>query len=277
MKINRIAAFTHNNTGGNPAGVVVCETLPEDQIMRQTAKEVGYSETAFLQRQNGDWRIRYFSPMMEVPFCGHATIASGSVLGEQFGEGDYRLILNNGAVRIAVKVLQDGGYSTTLISPATSSSQAPDAFVADLLTHFNFTRAEADSHYPINFASAGARHLLIFLKSRETLAAMEYAFEEVRHLMLKEELATISLIWQESDERFHTRNPFASGGIYEDPATGAAAAALAGYLRDIDWQGKRKFEIIQGEDMGCPSRIEVLFTDKPGSGVSISGLTRAIE
>jgi len=94
--------------------------------------------------------------------------------------------------------------------------------------------------------------------------------------MLAKDLITISLLWQESDEVFHSRNAFAAGGVYEDPATGAAAAALAGYLRDIGWQGKSTFTILQGEDMGMPSRLTVKFGPKLGESVSVSGETRHI-
>jgi len=106
---------------------------------------------------------------------------------------------------------------------------------------------------------------------------MEYQFEPTKSLMLEEDLATISLLWPESDQRFHSRNPFAAGGVYEDPATGAAAAALAGYLRDIVWQqGTGRFEIRQGEDMGCPSRLYVEYTSEPGASVKVAGETRFI-
>lgn len=88
---------------------------------------------------------------------------------------------------------------------------------------------------------------------------------------------TISLLWQGSDGVFHSRNAFASGGVYEDPATGAAAAALAGYLRDIDWKGPRTFTILQGEDMGMPSRLTVSFTPASGESVAVSGEVRHIQ
>jgi PhzF family phenazine biosynthesis protein len=90
-------------------------------------------------------------------------------------------------------------------------------------------------------------------------------------------LVTISLLWNESNSVFHARNAFASGGVYEDPATGAAAAALAGYLRDINWQGEKSFTILQGEDMGVPSRLTVAFTPKAGESISVSGEVRPIE
>jgi PhzF family phenazine biosynthesis protein len=106
---------------------------------------------------------------------------------------------------------------------------------------------------------------------------MKYDFDTVKELMMDQGLITISLLWQESDEVFHSRNAFASGGVYEDPATGAAAAALAGYLRDIGWKGKQTFTILQGEDMGCPSRLVVKFSPDMGSSVSVSGETRFID
>jgi PhzF family phenazine biosynthesis protein len=82
------------------------------------------------------------------------------------------------------------------------------------------------------------------------------------------------LIHAESPRRFHARNPFPIGGIYEDPATGAAAAAFAGYLRDLSWPHGGAIEIIQGEDMGMPSRLWVEITPEPGASVRVSGKAR---
>lgn len=79
MNILKLAAFSHNGSGGNPAGVAFCDEMPSDEEMLKVAREVGYSETAFLVKhaQADGWRVRYFAPAMEVPFCGHATIAGG--------------------------------------------------------------------------------------------------------------------------------------------------------------------------------------------------------
>ena len=74
----------------------------------------------------------------------------------------------------------------------------------------------------------------------------------------------------------HPRHALASGGVYEDPSTGAAAAALAGYLRDINWRGKKSFTILQGEDMGVPSRLLVRYGSMAGESVSVSGEVRHI-
>ena len=102
------------------------------------------------------------------------------------------------------------------------------------------------------------------------------AFDSIKNIMNKESLTTVSLLWPESLNLFHSRNPFPTGGIYEDAATGAAAAALAGYLRDIQYKCNNSFEIIQGEDMGCTSRLLVEYTDEIGSSIKVSGETRYI-
>ena len=275
MNVLKLAAFSRNGQGGNPAGVVFNDMMPSEEEMLKVAKEVGYSETAFLVKQDEGWRVRYFAPEIEVPFCGHATIALGAALGERFGEGEYKLVLNDG--RITVRAEKSvNGFSSTLYSPGTSSEDVPGEFVDAVLAGFHLTREELDPAFPVRFASAGAKHLILFVKERSTLAGMKYDFERVRTLMMKQGLITISLLWQESDEVIHSRNAFASGGVYEDPATGAAAAALAGYLRDIGWNGKSEFTILQGEDMGVPSRLRVKYGSTIGESVSVGGETRHI-
>jgi len=238
MNVLKLAAFSQNGQGGNPAGVAFCDdAMPSDDEMLRIAKEVGYSETAFLVKQGDGWRVRYFAPELEIPFCGHATIALGAVLGEKFGSGEYKLTLNDSV--ISVRAEKSGnGFSSTLYSPETLSEDAPREFVDEVLSGFHLTRDQLDQAFPVRFASGGAKHLILVAKDRKTLADMKYDFEKVRALMMEQSLITISLLWRESDELFHSRNAFASGGVYEDPATGAAAAALAGYLRDIRWQGK---------------------------------------
>ena len=275
MDVLKLAAFSQNGQGGNPAGVAFCDAMPGAEEMLKIAKEVGYSETAFLVKQGDGWRVRYFAPAREIAFCGHATIALGAVLGERFGEGTYKLSLNDGEVSVRTEK-SGNGFSSTLYSPETFSEDAPKEYVDEVLAAFNMTRDDLNSTFPIKFAFGGVKHLLLFVKDRKTLADMKYEFDRVRTLMLDKDLTTISLLWWESDDLFHSRNAFASGGVYEDPATGAAAAALAGYLRNIHWQGKKSFTILQGEDMGMPSRLSVQYSSKIGESVAVSGEARYI-
>ena len=87
-------------------------------------------------------------------------------------------------------------------------------------------------------------------------------------------LATISLVHAEKPFLFHARSPFAVGGVYEDPATGAADAALAGYLRELGWPHQGAIEIRQGDDMGIPCRLHAEIPINAGSGVRVSGTVR---
>jgi len=276
MDVLRIAAFSYNNKGGNPAGVAFCDEMPTEKEMLETAKQIGYSETAFLKQVKDGWRVRYFAPETEVEFCGHATIASGAALGERFGEGTYRLFLNQGETSVSAAKTEGGVFMATLQSPETWSASAPQVYVDKMLQEFNLSMKDLDENYPVRFAFAGIKHLILFLKDRKKLAEMSYPFDPVKTLMQQEDLTTISLLWRESDRLFHARNPFPPGGVYEDPATGAAAAALAGYLRDIEWRGDDRFEIMQGEDMGNPSRLSVQFTRKKGESIKVGGETRYI-
>ena len=278
MEPLKLAAFSQNGQGGNPAGVAFCDVMPSEEEMLKIAKEVGYSETAFLVKhpQGDGWRVRYFAPELEVPFCGHATIALGAALGERFGEGTYQLQLNDTVISVRAEKSASGAYAATLQSPETWSKDAPQEYVDQVLAGFHLTREQLDPAFPIRFAFGGAKHLIFVVKDRQTLAEMQYDFDKVRALMMEKNLITISLLWNESYELFHSRNAFAAGGVYEDPATGAAAAALAGYLRDIGWQGKNEFTILQGEDMGVASRLLVRFSSKVGESVAVSGQVRQI-
>ncbi|MEA2887763.1 MAG: hypothetical protein QOD11_2123, partial [Bradyrhizobium sp.] len=100
MDVQRIAAFSHGANGGNPAGVVLCEALPAAEQMLTIAAEVGYSETVFAAPSEDGWRVRYFAPEIEVPFCGHATIALGAALALAHGDGTFTLQLNDTRITV---------------------------------------------------------------------------------------------------------------------------------------------------------------------------------
>src|SRR6267154_1495918 len=106
MNVLKFSAFSDGNLGGNPAGVVLCDALPSDAEMQRIAAEVGFSETAFAMCTGTAWRVRYFSPEAEVPFCGHATIALGAALALARGDGVFALVLND--VNISVAGQRDG-------------------------------------------------------------------------------------------------------------------------------------------------------------------------
>lgn len=272
----RIASFSSNGMGGNPAGVVITDQLPSASDMQKVAAALGFSETAFAAPEGAAWRVRYYAPVGEVAFCGHATIALGAALGAQEGAGQFDLNLRDTQITVAAEK-QGDTWHAALQSPQTWSEPLSDDMTAQLVGLFSLTPGDLDQSLPPTLAFAGVRHAILTLKSRETLAQMAYPFAAMRDLMAEHDLVTVSLLYIDGPRHFDARNAFASGGVVEDPATGAAAAALGGALVDLDWDGLRKggrFEILQGADMGQPSAITVDVTGWLGASVRVSGAVR---
>jgi PhzF family phenazine biosynthesis protein len=279
----RLAAFTTDPSGGNPAGVWIGDTFPADDAMLGIAADVGYSETAFLvpERESGTgrFRVRYFSPLAEVQFCGHATIASGVALADRGlapppdGTTGGRLVLetNGGPVAVAVETGDDGLTRASLTSVAAWLRQ-PESWLLDgALELLGWRAGELDPALPPAVGFAGVKHLILAAAERERLERLDYPFEPVKALMVRADLTTIQLVWRERADRFRARDPFPVGGVVEDPATGAAAAALGAYLRERgEIVPPATFEILQGVEMGRPSLITV--TVVPGEeGVRVTG------
>lgn len=273
MNILRIAAFSEGDSGGNPAGVSITDALPAPDEMQRLAAEIGFSETAFAAPLGAGWRVRYFAPSIEVPFCGHATIALGAALAMKFGDGVFPLTLND--TEITVEATHSNGIVTAALqSPPTRSRPAPPELAAEVMAHFGYCDDDLDPSIPPALIHGGADHLVLALRSRKSLANMKYDFDATRAVMLREGWATILLVHAQTPQLFDTRNPFAAGGVYEDPATGAATAAFAGYLRDLGWPHGGAIDIVQGEDMGMRSRLHADIRDEPGSSIRVSGTAR---
>lgn len=256
--LHRLAAFSESPQGGNPAGVWVGEVLPEPGIMQRIAAEVGFSETAFVAPASGrELTVRYYSPEAEVTFCGHATIAAGVVVAEAGGDGTYRFATPVGEVPVSVRT-RGGVREASLTSVEPMHVPAADGLVRGALAALDWQQRDLDPSIPPARAYAGAWHLVLAVAQPSRLAVLEYDFHVLKSLMLHEGLTTLQLVWRECSDTFHSRNPFPVGGVVEDPATGAAAAALGGYLRDAGLVSVPTTILIrQGEAMGRPSRLTV--------------------
>jgi PhzF family phenazine biosynthesis protein len=270
----RLAAFTTDPAGGNPAGVWIGDELPPADEMQHIAAEVGYSESAFLapdgSGEPGRLRVRYFSPAKEIDFCGHATIASGVALAERGWPTSLVLGTNDGVVDLDVERANDGRFQATLTSVEPYVRDLPEALLSSVLDLLGWRPEELDPALPPALAFAGVRHPIIAVRELSTLGRVAYDFEPMRALMLEHDLTTLQLIWRAGPLRFRARDPFAAGGVVEDPATGAAAAALGAYLRERgEISAPATFEIAQGVEMGRPSLLTVaIVPDDPRIRVS---------
>ncbi len=276
-EILRYAAFAIRPEGGNPAGVVLDATGLTEERMLAVAAEVGYSETAFLTPGDArdTYRVRYFSPLTEVPFCGHATVASAVALADRIGPGRFVFSTAAGAVPVEVERGADG-LRATLTSVEPKVEEVPAADVEEALALLGWAAADLDPAFPPRIGYAGARHLVLAAGTRARLARLDYDFDGLAAFMRARDLVTLQLVWREAAEVFHVRDPFPVGGVVEDPATGAAAAAFGAYLRELGAvTAPTVLTLHQGEDLGRPGvlRVELRAED---SRVRVSGTAVAI-
>jgi PhzF family phenazine biosynthesis protein len=217
-----------------------------------------------------EYDVRYFSSEAEVPFCGHATIAAAVAVADRDGPGDLLFHVSAGEVPVATAAAA-GLMTASLTSVGTHTTVATAAMVEEALSALAWRQTDLDPELPPHIAYAGAHHLILAAATRARLAALDYDFERLKALMLAADLTTVDLVWRERADLYHARNPFPVGGVYEDPATGAAAAAFGGYLRSLGLiSPPARVTIRQGEDMARPSLLTLDIPPGEG-GITVSG------
>ncbi|MEV0371543.1 PhzF family phenazine biosynthesis isomerase [Streptomyces sp. NPDC050636] len=263
-EVLRYTAFSNDPKGGNPAGVVLDAAGLDDAAQLAIAAELGYSETAFLTappeglgEPGRAFTVRYFSPLAEVPFCGHATVATAIALAERTGPGDLVFATQAGTIPVTVRE-EDGVLQATLTSVEPHVTDIAQDDLTEALAALDWPAADLDPALPPRIAYAGARHLVLAAATRDRLAKLDYDFERLAALMHRLDLTTLQLVWRESESVYHVRDPFPVGGVVEDPATGAAAAAFGAYARESGVVTEpATLTLHQGHDLGRPGLLTV--------------------
>lgn len=261
LTVSRYAAFADSAEQGNPAGVVLDAQGLSDAEMQRIAADVGYSETAFvtvpLERAEEGLSVRYFAPEAEVDFCGHAAIATAVALGGVLGPGDYLLRTRVGDIHASAR--QEGGRTLGAFRSAdVSSSPIAPVHVDALLQQLRWSREDLHAEFPPAVGYGGNHHPVLVTRDLARLADLDYDYDGLRALCRAQDWVTIQLIAVDGPNQWRSRNPFPWGGVVENPATGSAAAAFAGYLRALGRANAGdRFTIHQGVEMGRSSRIEV--------------------
>jgi PhzF family phenazine biosynthesis protein len=276
IEVLRYAAFTADGMGGNPAGIVLDVRDLDPAAMLEIAAEVGFSETVFLSDRDVDadgrtlMTTRYFSSLAEVAFCGHATVAAAVALAERGDEGTLVFRTSVGDIEVRTTASPTGPMATlTSVAPYVVTPDQAD--VAEALGALDWSPGDLDSRYPVRVAFAGNEHLVLVANSVARLSRLDYDVPRLTALMDARGWTTIALIHAVSPTEFLARNPFPVGGVFEDPATGAAAAAFGGYLRALGLvRAPLRVLIRQGEDMGRPSRL-LVDIPKGDGGIRVTG------
>jgi PhzF family phenazine biosynthesis protein len=243
--------------------------------MQAIAADIGYSETVFVteERVAGDFRrnrVRYFSPIAEVPFCGHATIALAVALSARDGAGTF--IFDTAVGPVAIETAGQGAAVTacfTSVEPRVA--EFPDGVLATLLGLLGVDRGELHPAYPPMVAFAGNWHPILVFAERTTFDSFVFDPDPLRTLMDAQNwTGTVTTLCEIGPAEYDSRNLFPVGTITEDPATGSAAAAFGGYLRLLSLvEPPSRVVVNQGSHVG---RASVLTVDIPLSGgIVVSG------
>lgn len=252
MRYFIVDAFTDQPFGGNPAGVVLLDsdTFPEDQLMLKIAAELRYSETAFIRRHSEkEFTLRYFTPAAEVELCGHATIASFTLLrrlGLAAGHCLCHTLAGDLSVETAQRVMMQ--MATPRIV-ATIDETEP---IYKALGVNGFSPA-----LPVQIAYSGLADFMIPLPDVSTLQALRPDMEAIAELCKQHNAVSFHpFAFADDGYTAHVRDFGPLFGVPEESATGTANGALTYYLQQNGCLGaEAECAFIQGEAMGRPSVI----------------------
>lgn len=226
IPIYLVDAFTDQQFRGNPAAVCILNQPLEDGVMQNIAEEMNLSETAFLSpleekpiKESSSFSLRWFTPMVEVPLCGHATLATAAVLFSEIGLSTNEINFETKSGRLIAKREEDGillNFPSNEPEPIDSPNELLDAIGIAEFKEVVFT--------------GNAKKLLIHLKNEESVKNLSPNFEKMMSVTTKEDIIGVIVTSQGSPPYDFISRFFAPWvGVDEDPVTGAAHTVLTPY------------------------------------------------
>jgi trans-2,3-dihydro-3-hydroxyanthranilate isomerase len=280
ITIRQVDAFTAVPHTGNPAGVVLDAAGLSQEQMQAVAREMNLSETAFVlppTRHGADVRIRWFTPTVEVPLCGHATVASFHALAEEgrlgiAGPGSYAFSLETSDGNLPVQVDRKERGTMVYLGLRIPVFEKVPHLKVDLVRLLGIPAVEFDSRVPILRES----YLYVFIRRLHTLFTMKPNFLNISAFLSARALNGLCLYTLETidrDSKVHSRFFAPNCGINEDPVTGSSHGPLGVILHDhgllsaID--GTSTFQGEQGDAIARRGRVLVEVTGREGKAVSV--------
>jgi len=275
-EIKQVDAFTSIPFGGNPAGVMPqADGLTVEQ-MQKIAREMNVSETAFVsapEHEGADYRVRFFTPKNEVPLCGHATIATFFLLGQEKritpSASSVTVTQQTGAGILPVDI----EFDRDLVKRVMMTQSQPQFRVCPLSRNAVAATLGVPSEeiapegMPLELAYTGLWHLIVPVLHMETIEEMSpnlVELAQLNHQMGVHTTHVFSMGTLHSESTLHGRDFAPAVGISEDPATGTANGALGAYLLKNGIVGGSQLivDIIaeQGYEIGRPSTVLVEVT-----------------
>lgn len=275
MKVDvlKYTAFPNGRNGGNKAGVVLNAGGLTDSDMQKVAKEVGFSETAFVfDSSRADFRLRYFTPTNEVDLCGHATIAAFNALRDKkvIKKGAYTAETRVGILDIEVS--KSEVYMEQL-NPIFLE-KVEDFEVLDCFYEERFISRDI----PVLIASTGMKEIFVCVNSVDVLHKLHPKMKNIEYLSEKYDVIGMHLYALDDKVDAYGRNFAPRVGIEEESATGTSNGALACVLNKYSSPNQIEYTLRQGYSMNMPSEIKVKLKKHRTDiiGVSVGGSAKPI-
>ncbi|MEJ2766857.1 PhzF family phenazine biosynthesis protein [Photobacterium sp. MCCC 1A19761] len=255
VNVHLVNSFTREGSGGNPAGVVLDPPSLSSAQKQSIAKQLGFSETAFVYPgEETDFQVAFFTPEGEVDFCGHATLAVFSAMASLnlIPPGNYTQQTKAGILSVAVnhdRVVMDQALPITRRGPDVEEIAAALGVQREVISATGL---------PIEVVSTGLPDIIVPVQPGQ-LDALKPDPEAIA--TLSREFNTIGFhvfeLSRDAAITAHCRNFAPLYGIDEESATGSASGALGCYLVNHVMPGATSFLLEQGRAMGCSSLIQV--------------------
>jgi PhzF family phenazine biosynthesis protein len=280
IHVKKVNAFTESVKGGNPAGVVFDSPKLTDKQMKHVSKVLKVSETAFIfPGEKAEYRVRFFSPTVEVDLCGHATVATFFTMAlSGFFDGTCRVTQETKAGVLPVHILFfDDEIDRVMMTQSRPIYKNISLDISELAGSLKIKKEDIDNSLPSQMVSTGLFTLPVCVKSFDVLKHMKPDFVKVKNLCKKIGVGSFHVFTFETVEPrsvYHARNFAPMYGINEDPVTGTANGAVCSYLVKNGIIHERNLVCEQGDIIGKPGRVFV----EVGKGfVRVGGKARVIE
>lgn len=259
MKFYIVDCFAEEKYQGNELLVVVPDRKVTEYEQQQIAREINFSETAFIfsgKQKNGGYDVRIWTPNVgEVPFAGHPTLGTAYIIRHCYeGDSNDTVKLNLKAGQIPVRATDSGMTMTQ--NPPIFGEAVQRQEIADI---FGIRTDDICEDFPVQLVSTGLEAVLVPLKDRRTLSEIKMEPAAFQTYVKKHPQNNCNhLFFVDMGKRTFAARCMMEDFV-EDPATGSANGDLAGYLLEHDWFGLQdvSYTVIQGEDMGRKSVLQI--------------------
>lgn len=279
-RVYQVDSFTRERFTGNPAGVVANAEGLSDIMMLKIARELNNSETAFLfpgAEGKYDVHVRFFTPLCEVPICGHATIAAHYVRALEGNMASGAVVQKTGAGILPVEIRsEDGDYTITMTQGEVKVGEPlPLPVQENILAALGIPKEKQRRDCPIAIASTGHSKVMIGITEQTLLHNLKPDLAKLTELSSQIDCNGYYVFTLHPEEKtmVHGRMFAPAIGIAEDPVTGNANGPLGAYFVTYGLFGKEKqefsFKAVQGEAIGRKGTILVRVKIKEGSPVEV--------